>query len=162
MVGIGVIGLKSIILFNFPILSTLCRNEQGVLFVCNQDSPDYHHKLLPGKTPGEWGRPAERPERKSCLHQPWCPQWWAKRSWISCETATVPGIVSCYCDVRVAYWSVFVCSFFVVTAVRLLYFLYVRCKDVAYKMWSRLDHYIHLEEQFSCQTISWYHYVSKY
>lgn len=77
-----------------------------------------------------------------------------KRSWISCVTAPVSGIVSCYCDVRVAYWSVFVCSFFVVTAVRLLYFLYVWCKDVPCKMWSRLDHYILLEEQSSCQTNS--------
>lgn len=39
------------------------------------------------------------------------------------------------------------------------------CKDVPCKMWSRLDHYILLEEQSSCQTnlsVGIVTYVSKY
>lgn len=46
--------------------------------VCLQDSSNHHHQLLPGKAPGERGWPAERPERKSGLHQPWCIKWWVK------------------------------------------------------------------------------------
>lgn len=46
--------------------------------VCLQDSPNHHHQLLPGKAPGERGWPAERPERKSGLHQPWCIKWWVQ------------------------------------------------------------------------------------
>lgn len=52
--------------------------------VCLQDSPNHHHQLLPGKAPGERGRPAERPERKSGLHQPWCIKWWVKNGYVAC------------------------------------------------------------------------------
>lgn len=46
----------------------------------SQDSSNHHHKLLPGKAPGEWGWPSERPERKSSLHQSWCTKWWVRVS----------------------------------------------------------------------------------
>lgn len=46
----------------------------------SKDSSNHHHKLLPGKAPGEWGWPSERPERKSSLYQSWCTKWWVRVS----------------------------------------------------------------------------------
>lgn len=50
----------------------------------SQDSSNHHHKLLPGKAPGEWGWPSERPERKSSLHQSGCTKWWVRVSGMDC------------------------------------------------------------------------------
>lgn len=65
--------------YMFHVWLNLKGTYEVLCFHCLQDSPNYHHQLLPGKAPGERGRPAERPERKSSLHQPWCIKQWVEK-----------------------------------------------------------------------------------
>lgn len=108
----------------------------------SQDSSNHHHKLLPGKAPGEWGWPSERPERKSSLHQSWCTKWWVRVSGMDCLFVLWPIIPTIRSEMgllsvgETSVQGFLVCWFFVCFS----FFpssLQMQTRNVWVKLWNR-------------------------